>query len=170
MSNFTEAERVAPNTKITLHFSIQMAEGELIDSTRDKAPATFVYGDGNLLPSFERLLLGLKLGDKRSFVLPPNKAFGEYTPENEQAIPRTQFSDSLDLQAGLLIAFADASGEELPGLVKSFNERFVMIDFNHPLAGKEIIFEVEILALEKLNAESLITWIEKSAKPYARHT
>ena len=162
---------VGPNVKITLHFSIQLADGELIDSTRgsssDKAPATFVYGDGNLLPNIEKLLLGLKEGDSRSFVLPAKKAFGEYNPENEQAIPRTQFADGMELQVGLLIGFADASGGELPGLVKSINEQFVLIDFNHPLAGKEIIFEAEIIALESLNAESLIEWIEKSSIAYS---
>lgn len=161
MTHFSSAESVAPNTKITLHFSIQLASGELVDSTRDKKPATFVFGDGNLLPNFEKLLLGLKLGDRRSFILPAKKAFGDYNPENEQAIPRTQFSNDLTLQTGLLIAFADASGEELPGLVKSINERFVLIDFNHPLAGKEIIFEAEIITLEKLNAEALVKWIEQ---------
>jgi len=76
MANLTSAG-VGPNIKITLHFSIQMADGALVDSTRDKAPATFVYGDGNLLPNFEKLLLGLKAGDSRSFVLPAKKAFGE---------------------------------------------------------------------------------------------
>jgi FKBP-type peptidyl-prolyl cis-trans isomerase SlpA len=157
-------QTVTHNTKITLHFSLQLANGQLIDSTREKSPATFVYGDGNLLPNFEKLLLGLKVGDKRSFILPANKAFGEYNHENSQAIPRTQFSKNLELKPGLLIAFADASGEELPGLVKSINERFVLIDFNHPLAGKEIIFEAEILDLEKLTAEFLIYWIEKFEK------
>jgi FKBP-type peptidyl-prolyl cis-trans isomerase SlpA len=157
------ASKVASNVKITLHFSIQLSDGELIDSTREKSPATFVYGDGNLLPNIEKLLLGLKVGQRRSFVLPAKKAFGEYNTDNEQAIPRTQFSDDMDLQEGLLIGFSDASGEELPGLVKSINEQFVLIDFNHPLAGKEIIFDAEILALEKLHAESLINWIEKSA-------
>jgi len=71
-----------------------------------------------------------------------------------------------ELERGMLIAFSDASGEELPGLVKSINESFVLIDFNHPLAGKEIIFEAEILDLEKLNAESLINWIEKTSKSF----
>jgi len=159
-SGFPEATVIATNTKITLHFSLALAQGELIDSTRQKAPATFVYGDGNLLPSFEKLLLGLQVGARRSFVLEAKQAFGEYVAENEQAIPRTQFAKDLSLEQGMLIAFADASGEELPGLVKSINEQFVLIDFNHPLAGKSIIFDVEILAIEVLSAEALVQWIE----------
>jgi FKBP-type peptidyl-prolyl cis-trans isomerase SlpA len=102
----------------------------------------------------------LKAGDSRSYVLPPNKAFGEHNPENVHAIPRTQFSTDIALEEGLLIGFSGASGEELPGLVKSVNEQFVLIDFNHPLAGKDIIFEVEIIDLESLNAETLINWVE----------
>ena len=152
---------VEPNTRITMHFSIQMEEGDLIDSTRDKAPATFVFGDGSLLPNFEKLLLGLKEGERRSFVLTPDKAFGKHNQENVHAIPRTQFAESIDLEEGLLIGFQDASGEELPGLVKTINEQFVLIDFNHPLAGKTIIFDAEIIKLEALNAEMLVNWIEQ---------
>ena len=158
--SISSAQVVASNTKITLHFSLALAQGALIDSTRQKDPATFVYGDGNLLPNFEKLLLGLPAGARRSFVLEAKQAFGEYVPENEQAIPRTQFARELNLEPGMLVAFADASGGELPGLVKSFNEQFVLIDFNHPLAGKSIIFDAEILAIEALNAETLIQWIE----------
>lgn len=151
---------VAANTRISLHFSLALVQGDIIDSTRQKAPATFVFGDGNLLPNFEKLLLGLHVGARRSFVLESGQAFGEYVPENEQAFPRTQFARAMNLEQGMLIAFADASGEELPGLIKSMNEQFVLIDFNHPLAGKAIVFDVEILAVERLNAESLIQWIE----------
>ncbi len=170
MSNVTISSgaglSVAPNTCITLHFSIHLENGEVIDSTRDRTPASFVYGDGNLLPNFEKLLLGLKQGDKRSFILPPEKAFGVYNPDNEHAIPRTQFSADMQLQTGLLIGFQGQAGEELPGLVKSINEQFVLIDFNHPLAGKEIIFEVEILALQSMTAESLVQWIEQKMPAY----
>ncbi len=158
---------VGPNTKVTLHFSIQLASGEKVDSTREKAPATFVFGDGNILPSFETLLQGLKIGDQRSFVLPPSKGFGEYNEENVQSIPRTQFGGDVPLEPGVLIGFADASGEELPGLVLSISEQFVRIDFNHPLAGKELIFEAEIIDLEALNAETLIDWIEKNNHRYS---
>jgi len=160
--------KFSSNIKMTLHFSIQLAEdGSIVDSTRDKQPVSFVLGDGNLLPSFEKLLLGLQVNDKRSFVLQPKQGFGEYNEANFQAIPRTQFSADMKLEVGLLIGFSDASGEELPGLVKSINEQFIMIDFNHPLAGKELIFEVEILALEPLNAETLINWIEKTDRRYS---
>jgi len=152
---------VEPNTRITLHFSIQLEDGKLIDSTREKTPATFVFGDGSLLPNFEKMLLGLKVGERRSFILTPDKGFGKHNQENVHAIPRTQFSSELKLEPGLLIGFQDASGEELPGLVKSINEQFVLIDFNHPLAGKNIIFDAEIINIETLDAEMLVNWVEQ---------
>ena len=155
---------------MTLHFSLRLNSGELIDCTRGEnevggKPASFICGDGNLLPSFEKLLLGFCVGDKRSFVLPPNQAFGEYNTDNEQSFPRTQF-DHIKLEEGLLIGFDEGAGGQLPGLVKSVNERFVLIDFNHPLAGKEIIFEAEILALVDVNAEHLVEWIEQSTQKF----
>src|SRR5690606_14289799 len=141
---------IGPNCRITMHFSIQLANGEVVDSTFVKGrPATFVFGDGNVLPHFEKCLLGLHAGDSRSFVLAAKSAFGDYNPANEHAIPRTQFAVDVSLQPGVVIAFQGASGEELPGVVKQINEQFVLVDFNHPLAGKEVVFAVEVISVER---------------------
>lgn len=142
-------QRIGSQTQVTLHFAIRLENGDLVDSTEGKAPATFCVGDGNLLPGFEQALFGLKAGDKRSLPISPEQGFGQPNPQNVQVMLRSQFTD-MPLSEGLLIIFQDAAKGELPGVVKAFDEQQVSIDFNHPLAGKPLTFEVEIIEVKGL--------------------
>ncbi len=137
-------QRIGAATQVTLHFAIKLDNGDVVDSTFDKEPATFTVGDGSLLPGFEQALYGLKAGDKRSLSIGPEQGFGQGNPQNIQVMPRAQFAD-MELSEGLLIIFNDAANAELPGVVKAFDANQVTIDFNHPLAGKDLTFDVEII-------------------------
>lgn len=144
-----ESERViGPGTSVTLHFALRLDDGEVIDSNFDKEPATFTVGDEQLLPGFEKALFGLKVGDTRTFRMAPEDGFGQHNPSNVQHMPRAQFGAELELQEGLVLSFADAQQTELPGVVREFDDQQVVVDFNHPLAGREIIFEVAVLRVE----------------------
>lgn len=136
--------RIGPDKEVTLHFALKLANGDVVDSTFDKQPATFKVGDGNLLPGFEVALYGFKAGDKRSLQIEPENAFGQPNPQNVQVMPRSQFDD-MELSEGLLVIFNDAANAELPGVVKAFDDSQVTVDFNHPLAGKTLTFDVEVL-------------------------
>ena len=136
--------RIGAETEVTLHFALKLEDGNVVDSTFDKQPATFKVGDGNLLPGFELALYGLKAGDKRTLSIDPEQGFGQPNPANVQIMPRDQF-EGMELSHGLLVIFNDAAKTELPGVVKEFDEQRVTIDFNHPLAGKTLAFDVEII-------------------------
>lgn len=138
--------RIGPDKEVTLHFALKLESGDVVDSTFDKQPATFKVGDGNLLPGFEAALFGLKAGDKRTLKVEPEHGFGQPNPQNVQVMPRSQFQ-GMELSEGLLVIFNDAANAELPGVVKAFDDTHVTIDFNHPLAGKPLSFEVEIIAV-----------------------
>ncbi|MGY8811931.1 MAG: FKBP-type peptidyl-prolyl cis-trans isomerase [Pseudomonadales bacterium] len=139
--------RINHDTLVTLHFTLKLPNGDVVDTTLDKQPATFKVGDGSLLPGFEQALFGLKAGDKRSFEIEPERGFGPGNPQNLQNISRDQF-DEMELEEGLLVIFQDAAGGELPGVVKTIHETVVEVDFNHPLAGKIITFDVEIIDVQ----------------------
>ena len=141
--------RIGPDREVTLHFALKLESGDVVDSTFDKQPATFTFGDGNLLPGFELALQGLKAGDKRSLRIEPDHGFGQPNPQNVQVMPRGQF-EGMELSEGLMVIFQDAAKGELPGVVSQFDDQQVTIDFNHPLAGKTLNFEVEILAVKAL--------------------
>ena len=142
-------QRIGQNTQVTLHFALHLENGDTVDSTFDKAPATFKVGDGNLLPGFEAALFGFKAGDKRQLTVAPENAFGQPNPQNVQVMPRSQFQD-MALSEGLLVIFNDAANTELPGVVKAFDDTQVTVDFNHPLAGKTLTFDVEIIEVKAL--------------------
>ena len=143
------------DSRVTLHFSLKFEDGSVVDSTFDKDPASFVMGDGSLLDGFEKKLLGMKAGEKAGFIVLPEEGFGQLNPSNIQQFSRTDFAADLELENGLVISFADASQSELPGVISSIEGDQVTIDFNHPLAGRNIQFDVEIVAVEKSKAESV---------------
>lgn len=136
---------IGPDTQVTLHFAIEFTDGATVDSTFNKTPATFVVGDGNLLPGFEEALFGLKAGDEDAMTLPPEKAFGPRNPDNLQRIGLDSFEETPT--EGLIVSFADAAGSELPGVVERVEGDQVYVDFNHPLAGRDLIFKVSILSV-----------------------
>lgn len=139
---------IGPGTKVTLHFALRLADGKEIDSNFDREPATFTVGDGNLLAGFEKAMFGLQEGARETFLIKPEDSFGQRNPNNVQEIDRDQFSPDIELSEGLMLSFADAQKTELPGVVQRFDEQTVVVDFNHPLAGREILFDVAILRIE----------------------
>lgn len=139
---------IGPEARVTLHFALKLEDGALVDSTFERSPATFTVGDGNLLPGFEKRLFGLKAGQRGTYRIPPEDAFGQPNPANVQRIPRNQFGADVALEKGLVLSFADANKSELPGVISRFDEDEVEVDFNHPLAGRTLTFDVEILRVE----------------------
>ena len=151
-----------PGTQITLHFAVRLMDGSEVDSTWGKSPATFLWGDGSLLPGFERVLRGLKAGDRRSIYIEAGRGFGEHREENIQNFRRDTFAEEDELQPGVVINFIDAAGAELPGVVQNLDDDWVTVDFNHPLAGRDLTFEVEILQVESLGDERPMRLIDRN--------
>lgn len=141
--------QIETGMSVTLHFSLGLEDGHIIDSNFESEPATFSVGDGNLLPGFESTLMGLVNGDERKFTIPPEQAFGQHNPQNVQVVERGNF-DQEELELGAMFSFQNGDGE-LPGVIVDVDDNEVMIDFNHPLAGKNIIFQVKIIDIAPQN-------------------
>jgi len=142
------AAPVGEGTRVVVNFSLSLEDGSEVDSNFGGDPVEFVIGDGNLLPGFERHLYGMSAGERQIFTVLPENAFGQVNDSNVQLIPRKQFDDETELEIGLLFSFADARGGELPGMIISFDKDDVEVDFNHPLAGRTILFDVLIHRVE----------------------
>jgi len=143
---------IGPGTRVRLKFSLRLESGEVVDGTGDKA-AEFNVGDGNLLPGFEKVMFGLKAGAKERLFVAAAQGFGLTKPENIQRIKRSQFQTNMELAEGLMMSFSDAQNTELPGVILNIDEKYVEVDFNHPLAGKNLILEVTILSVQQLTNE-----------------
>ena len=144
MSDITVGE----GTKVTMHFALKLENGQIIDSNFEATPAKFVFGDGNIPEGFEQALSGLKSGDHLNLTIAPERGFGMHNPTNIQVMPRSQFKD-MELEPGLVVSFQEPGGA-VPGVIQEFSDEKVTVDFNHPLAGKTILFEVEILEVQPI--------------------
>lgn len=143
------ANQIGENSEVILHFDLKLSDGSAVDSTRvNNKPAKMVVGDGSLTPNFEKCLLGLKVGDKKAFSINADDAFGMPNPDNIYHVDRTKFTADTDLKEGMIMGFSQPDGSELPGVIRSIAGHSVTVDFNHPLAGQDIIFDVEILKVK----------------------
>jgi FKBP-type peptidyl-prolyl cis-trans isomerase SlpA len=139
---------VSEGTRIYLNFSLSLEDGSEVDSNFGGEPVSFVYGDGSLLPGFESLMVGMAAGQRNMFTVLPENAFGQPNDNNVQVIDRDTFDDDVVLELGLVFSFADAAGGELPGMLLAFDDEEVTVDFNHPLAGRKILFDVLVHRVE----------------------
>lgn len=133
---------IGPNTTVKLNFALKLENGEVVDSNLGGEPVSCSIGDGNLLPGFEQAMFGLKAGDTADLSIGAEQGFGAYREENLQVFDRDQFAD--ELEVGAVVSFSDAARSELPGVIVAIKNARVEVDFNHPLAGRNLIFQVEI--------------------------
>ncbi len=143
--------RVQSGSHVTLHYRLSLAEGIDIVNTFVEKPATLLLGAGQLAPSLEDILIGMKSGDHSVFQLPAEQAFGPRNPELLQwvsmATLRANSMVGEDFSPGDLIEFNAPSGGQYAGVLKEITETSALFDFNHPLAGQALTFEVQIIGI-----------------------
>ncbi len=135
---------VLPDSTIDLRFSLSLIDGTVVDQTEADELLQFTLGDGTLFKGLEKWLLGLEEGESRQFTLFPDDAFGNPDPDNLVTMKREEFPDDVELERGLVIGFSGPAGEDVPGMIVAIEEDDVTVDFNHPLAGQVLIFDVTI--------------------------
>lgn len=133
--------------RVTLHYRLACGGQEVV-STFTEAPETFTLGSGEIDPRLEVLLLGLKAGEHTTLALAPGQAFGNRDEGLVQRMARREFTPTQDLQVGHTVDFSLPNGQTLHGTILDLSDTEVEIDFNHPLAGLPVEFEVLILAIE----------------------
>lgn len=130
-----------------MHFSLSLPDGEQATSSFDEDPLEFVMGDGSLTEGLEHALYGLRAGERQTLRIDGDYAFGPRDEARIHRIPLAQFPADMAPQAGQIIAFQGADGEQTPGCVVALSETEAQVDFNHPMSGRELVFEVEILSV-----------------------
>ncbi|MFI3304576.1 MAG: peptidylprolyl isomerase [Rikenellaceae bacterium] len=144
---------VAVNYKLTVN-------GEVADQSQPGSPLQFICGTGMLLPKFEEAIIGKEVGDKVEFTLEPQDGYGEMNPEAVVELPKNIFEVEGEIPEDLLvignrIPMADASGNRLVGVVTAVSDEGVTMDFNHPMAGATLNFEVEVAMVRDVEPEDL---------------
>ncbi|WP_126445966.1 FKBP-type peptidyl-prolyl cis-trans isomerase [Sulfuricystis multivorans] len=141
-------ERVKLDDLVTLHYRVATADDIEIVSTFGATPATLQLGSGELAPTLEACLDGLPVGERHVFLLEAHQAFGPHNPELMKRIPKAELPNGgADIGVLTLVEFAAPNGQTFAGLVREMDDETALVDFNHPLAGKSIRFEVEVIGV-----------------------
>lgn len=140
-----EATTIGHGSDVVMYFSITLEDGTVAETTEEGDPLHFVMGDETLVEGLELALFGLKAGDKQSLKIGPENGYGYPDPENVHVMDRGDFPDDMEIETGMIVSFAMPDDEEYPGMIKEVGDIQVTVDFNHPLSGHEILFDVEIL-------------------------
>jgi len=142
------AEAVAAGRRVALRYTLALADGTVLDSTDGELPASFRIGSGDLVAFLEQRLIGLQPGDQRRFEIPAAETRSSLEQDALQRLPRTDFPADVEPTPGQVFGFRLAGGDEIPGQVVAVTDHEVTVDFSHPLAGRDLIFDVEIISVE----------------------
>ncbi|WP_405054130.1 FKBP-type peptidyl-prolyl cis-trans isomerase [Thalassotalea nanhaiensis] len=136
---------IVADSSILMHITMKLSDGSAADSTKvNNKPAKVNMGDQSLSPAFEQQLLGLSQGDSKEFTLAAKDAFGDVNPENIHYLDRQKFNSETPAEVGSIVTFTQPGGE-IPGIIREVNDLSVTVDFNHPLAGQDITFAVDVV-------------------------
>src|SRR3990167_4049502 len=137
---------IKEDSRVVMHYTLRLRDDSIADSSLDHdKPSFFVMGEDYISPEFERQLLGMKKGEKKRIYLNAVDAFGEVLEQLIYALPREKFSHLDHIEEGAIIAFTFPNQGEQAGIIRQVNEGLVVVDFNHPLAGQNLMFDVQIV-------------------------
>jgi FKBP-type peptidyl-prolyl cis-trans isomerase SlyD len=146
---------VQNNKVISIHYSLKLADGELVDQSDADEPLEYLHGAGNIVPGLEAALTGLKVGDKKNVVVSATDGYGEYDEEAVQKVNRSELPDNFPAEEGESVEVVDESGEVVEAYIKKVERDFITLDYNHPLAGQALHFSVEIVEVRDATEEEL---------------
>ena len=138
---------VRSDSFLTMHYRISTLEGEEFLSTFDMSPATLQMGSGQLAENLESVLIGLTAHERFVFQLEPNEAFGQHNPRLVERISRAGLPAEMELKENSVVEFTAPNGGTFAGFLRELDATHALFDFNHPMAGKTIRLEVEIIGI-----------------------
>jgi FKBP-type peptidyl-prolyl cis-trans isomerase SlyD len=140
---------------VSIEYKLHLGDGKLIDESDPGDPLVYLHGYEEIVPGLENALAGKKAGDSLKVQVKPEDGYGEYDPDGVEEVPREEFPPDMELEEGGVVTATDEDGDDVEFLVKKLNEKTVVVDFNHPLAGKTLHFEVSVREVRAATAEEL---------------
>lgn len=132
---------------VQVHYTGTLADGTEFDSSRGNDPLAFTLGEGQVIPGFESAVLGMQVGETKVVTIPCDQAYGEHHQGMVQAVPRSAMPDDLQLVTGMTLHAQGPDGQVMSVTVAEFDDESVTVDANHPLAGHDLIFDLELVAI-----------------------
>ena len=147
--------RISEQKVVTMNYEVADDQGQLIDRSEEGGPLAYIHGNGQLIPGLETALEGRGKGDKIAVDVPPEQGYGERDEEGVQIVARNQFDDSVEIEVGMQFEAQDDDDEHQIVTVAAVDGENITLDTNHPLAGKNLRFKVEILDVRDASTEEL---------------
>jgi peptidylprolyl isomerase len=139
--------QVKNGDNVRVHYHGKLNDGSTFDSSEGRAPLEFKVGIGQVIKGFDDALEGMKVGDKKTVVIPAENAYGQSSMENVIEYPLENFPEDMKPEIGLELHMSDNEGNNFPVVITAINETSVVLDANHPLAGKELTFDIELVEI-----------------------
>jgi len=140
--------KVKRGDTVNVHYHGKLTDGTTFDSSEGKSPLKFKVGEGSVIKGFDNALLEMELGDKKTVTIPVDEAYGQPVQENFIEFPKTEFPEEMKPEVGMQLNLSDNQGNNFPVVIKEIKEESVILDANHPLAGKDLIFEIELVSID----------------------
>jgi len=132
---------------VRVHYHGKLTDGTTFDSSEGRDPLEFTVGNGQVIKGFDDALLDMKIGDKKSVNIPIDQAYGERNNDMMMEYPKAEFPEDMNPQPGMEIHMSDNMGNVFPVVIAEVKEEVVVLDANHPLAGKDLVFDIELVSI-----------------------
>ncbi len=139
--------QVKTGDKVSLHYKGTLSDGEVFDSSEGRDPLSFTVGSGQIIPGLDQALPGMAVGDKKVVEVAADDAYGQPHPQARQAVPRSDIPDEIPLEVGIQLQMQTPDGQTMPVHVVELTDETVTLDANHPLAGKDLTFAIELVSI-----------------------
>lgn len=147
-------DTVQNDVVVSMEYTLRVNDEE-IDSSKGQPPLEFLAGHGNIISGLEREMMGMKVGESRDVVIPPSEGYGEFDDQAYMDVPRSAFPPDMQVEEGLELSVRDDTGQARYARVDNIDGDVVTLNFNHPLAGDELHFNVKVVGLREPTAEEL---------------
>ncbi|TDW95752.1 FKBP-type peptidyl-prolyl cis-trans isomerase [Dinghuibacter silviterrae] len=137
-------QQVKKGDKVRVHYHGKLTNGETFDSSEGRAPLEFIVGAGMMIKGFDAAVVGMTLGEKKTVNIPAAEAYGEYEADLLMEFPRDQFPKGLTPEVGMQLTMTNGAGQQIPVTIAAVKEDVVVLDRNHFLAGKELVFDITL--------------------------
>lgn len=145
LSGTIGAKQVKQGDTIKVEYTGTFDDGTVFDTSKGKEPLEFKAGSGQMIPGFDRAVIGMKIGQEKEIKLQPSEAYGDYNPQLVQKILKKQIQVEEELKEGMILAVTIPNGRQVPAMIKEVTDEAIIIDLNHPLAGKTLNFRLKVV-------------------------
>lgn len=140
--------QVKQNDTVKVHYTGKLADGQVFDSSEGKEPIEFTLGQGQLIPGFEKGLIDMKVNEKKTVTIPKEEAYGAPREELIQEVQKDQLPEDIKPEVGMGLVSKTPDGKEMNLVVAEVKDETIVVDGNHPLAGKDLVFDLEVVEIK----------------------